>query len=465
MNSPTVRHWSVLFRASSASGVALLVLVAWLLATGRWGAYVGVPGFPIYISELLIGLAVVLGLIEHRRSAVRTSPPGALRPSPWVVLLALLTWSIIRLLTGPHLTVEWLRDFAPYGYALVAFAVALRPVRVQTAQRVLLGALTAHTGWVLAAHFALLPGGLPALGKTSLFEIRADFDSTVCGVTAAWCVYLALRRSELRVRVALLVLAAINLLLVFRLLSRAGLLAAFTAFLFLALVTARPVAGWARQSARNATITTIAVLAFLSGTAVFTLQSDTGVRLLSTFDFEDKREVRGAPAAGGTAKARVQVYDKVVRYTVATPSRTAVGIGFGPNVLKDSGAAPHLDRAFPGVRAPHNILVNTFARLGFLGLLLHVTVLTIGVVMAARFFLSRQPDDLGSVCALVVVALPVAALFGVVLESPFAAVPYFWCYGWLASRPATLTPARRPTGQAEPRAEQAEPRAEQAVVE
>ena len=37
-----------------------------------------------------------------------------------------------------------------------------------------------------------------------------------------------------------------------------------------------------------------------------------------------------------------------------------------------------------------------------------------------------------ALAALLVLALPVTALLGVVLESPFGAIPYFWAVGQLA---------------------------------
>ncbi len=437
---------SALVRGSTASGLLLFALVVWLLATGRWGSYVGVPDAHIFISEVTLAAVALLALVEHLRRA-RAGDDARIAPmrGPWMLLTLLLSWSILRFLVGWDFRVDALRDFAPYGYALVAFAAALRPVRGDVARRLALAALVGHTAWVSAVHYSLFPPGvvLPAWSRTSLFDLRTDFDTTVCGVTAAWCVYLAVQNPRLVVRLVLLPFAAFNAWLVFNLLSRGGLIASLTGFLFLSLVVATPAMSWARRSFRNAAIAVLVVAAGITGLAVLTATSATGARLLSTFDFDDSqpRVQDGAAFAGGTTKARLRAYELVVAYTVPEPERLAVGVGFGPNFLRESGAAAMFEGTFTGVRAPHNILVNSLARLGVLGALLHAAVLGAGAWMAWRFFVGRRPSTLSALSALVVVTVAVAALVGVVLESPFGAIPYFWCYGWLATR-RDLPPAR-----------------------
>jgi hypothetical protein len=48
--------------------------------------------------------------------------------------------------------------------------------------------------------------------------------------------------------------------------------------------------------------------------------------------------------------------------------------------------------------------------------------------------------------ALLVLTLPITALFGVVLESPFGAIPYFWAVGYLCGRTTDLTGTSRSDG-------------------
>jgi hypothetical protein len=48
--------------------------------------------------------------------------------------------------------------------------------------------------------------------------------------------------------------------------------------------------------------------------------------------------------------------------------------------------------------------------------------------------LTRNPGTTTTFAALALLALPVTALLGVVLESPFGAIPYFWALGHVAYR-------------------------------
>ena len=61
--------------------------------------------------------------------------------------------------------------------------------------------------------------------------------------------------------------------------------------------------------------------------------------------------------------------------------------------------------------------------------------------MALSCAVPRQPAT--AFAALIVVALPVVALLGVVLESPFGAIPYFWAVGHLAHEEMARTTTTR----------------------
>jgi O-antigen ligase len=91
------------------------------------------------------------------------------------------------------------------------------------------------------------------------------------------------------------------------------------------------------------------------------------------------------------------------------------------------------------VRSPHNYLLNTWARLGLVGVGL-VLGLMIAALRVARLVARHAPrvrdDDV--LAMLLVASIPVVAFVGVVLESPFGALPYFWALGHLSSRACQL---------------------------
>lgn len=82
------------------------------------------------------------------------------------------------------------------------------------------------------------------------------------------------------------------------------------------------------------------------------------------------------------------------------------------------------------LRAPHNILLNTWARLGLIGLILHAALLLLGLLAAVTTTVRRLTPRI--VWALVLVAFPIVALVGVILESPFGAIPYAFALGMAA---------------------------------
>jgi hypothetical protein len=122
----------------------------------------------------------------------------------------------------------------------------------------------------------------------------------------------------------------------------------------------------------------------------------------------------------------------VTRYVLSDARRTATGVGFGPDFVTDSGTSFALEGTeYEDVRSPHNYLVGTLARLGVFGALLAGSVMVAAAGLGLRVLRSR-PDTVSVLAALLVLALPVPALLGVILESPFGAIPYFWAVGHLA---------------------------------
>jgi hypothetical protein len=73
---------------------------------------------------------------------------------------------------------------------------------------------------------------------------------------------------------------------------------------------------------------------------------------------------------------------------------------------------------------------------------LALVIMVAAAVMAVRQ-LAGTTDPADVLAALVVIAIPVVAMFGVVLEAPFGAIPYFWAIGQLCAARRTA-PARVP---------------------
>ncbi|WP_168708302.1 MULTISPECIES: O-antigen ligase family protein [unclassified Rhodococcus (in: high G+C Gram-positive bacteria)] len=192
---------------------------------------------------------------------------------------------------------------------------------------------------------------------------------------------------------------------------------------------------------KNASESIVIALAALLTPVVAILSFDTLLklpavsRLVSTFWPALASPTReGYASAQGTTEARQNAWSAVVAYTAEKWDRSVFGTGFGSDFMRDSGAARLLLgplAADSGVRSPHNYFIGTYARLGFVGLAIIVALVVVALVV---IFLKRREilsEELGVLASAVVIAVIPTAAFGVTLESPFGAIPFFWSVGIL----------------------------------
>lgn len=392
-------------------------MVAYLLATTRWGSYVGAPSHGLYLSDVLLLGTLAWTLLRHRpqldlsrRALVALAP-----------VLALVGWAVLRFVAAGGGGFDALRDLAPYGYAVIATCTAL--VRTDGAARsrtvrVLVTALVVHLAWSAASTIdRTLSAGLPVLGNgVHVLELRPDADGAGLAVLAGVCAHWALTGQRGRAqRIACALVAAGCAGLVLQLANRAALLALVAATVSVVLADRRV---WGQLPRRQVAGALLAV--GLVGAAVV---PSTGLyqRLSGDPEFADN-------AASATQQARVGAWRDVLAYVDDSPRAIAVGVGFGPDFVWNSGAALRLQGPGDvGVRAPHSFVLNTYARLGVVGLAL------LGWLVFAAARATRRPpgDELALTALLVSATLLVTSLVGVVLEAPFGALPFFWALGLL----------------------------------
>jgi hypothetical protein len=401
------------------------VAVAVLLAGGRWISYLSVG--PVYIGDILLGGAVAHTLSTRMLIGRRS---GAAR-GPGLLLTVVVLYSLIRLFATQGDLRLAARDAAPFCYSAIAYLSARACLLAgehnrRRTVRLLYWALVAHLGRIALA--VLAPGSrlpLPELGGVQFLAIRSDVDTALLGVLAGMSI-LRLRR-EGAIWWAT-VLAGSCLSLAFAMRSRAGLLACC------ACTVAAFIMRSGRKNGPAAARTAVLAVAAALLLAVLLPSSPAGQRLIATVnDTSASQEV--AASAQGTLHGRLTAWNRVVTYTLADPVRTLVGTGFGPDFLhlSDADVALGVDR-YPGVRSPHNYLLTSFARLGALGLAA-VAALLLGIFAAViREIRADEQDELASLCVLLVIALGIVAMLGVVLESPFGSIPFFWAAGILLAR-------------------------------
>ena len=411
----------------------LLFGVLWLCATGRWGSYVGGWVVPFYIGDLVLAAGLVQTALAVPRSGLDLRDVrSAFAQAPLALLLtaALLGWSVVRLMLGvsdlASQPLVALRDFAPYGYAVVALLSFVLVSADGPRQRIwVYGALCFHLVWVSGApHLQDAPWSGLMLGGAPIFTLRPDFDSAILGLAVGLALHDLLKRgrSTRRWEIAALVLFGFaNGYQLLALVTRAGLLAGLVAVGAVLLSWFMRGSTWRDLWGRRGIALVVGVMALL----IMTLASPPGQRILQA--------VRGEQGnALGTLQAREAAWSGVSDFVTSDATRTAVGVGFGDDFLTDSGTVYALEGdSYTGVRSPHNYVIGTLARLGLAGALLAGLVLAASARLAV-LTLARPTGAVTALAALLVLTLPVTALLGVVLESPFGAIPYFWAVGHLA---------------------------------
>lgn len=404
-----------------------LLLALYMLMTTRWGSYI-LPG-PPYAGDL-----VLVVLIAERVAALAGRGRLLAPNDPWAALAAggLLLLGGVSLLFGEH-SLSAARDAAPFAYAILVFLTApLVGEQARRATRLLSAALYVHLAWVTLALTVpdLLPGGpSPGNDAVALFSLRSDMDGLVNGVAAAIGLYRVLcdRGGT--------VLFTWGLTLVVAMHSRSALVATAALLACAALYvrsqrrrerTAGPTSG----SGLRPVIALAALAAVLATT--FTVAAPTSLdRLTGTFGTPGNLE-EGARAAG-TTQARLRTWITLEQWIVEDRWRASLGAGFGGNVMTASGAGQALVRTYePDLRAPHNYLLTAWARLGLAGLALVLALFVAGARLA--WLVARGPmTEVDVLAGLLAIGIPIAAAVGVIMESPFGAIPYYWAIGQLSS--------------------------------
>ncbi|WP_085172190.1 O-antigen ligase family protein [Mycolicibacterium iranicum] len=403
--------------------------VAWMLAASKWGSHI--PIGPFFVADALIGFAAAYALASYSlKPARQLRPSSELTPRPHWALVLLLGWAILRLAFSEiDFGMTALRDFAPYAYVLVGVISGVAAYfstarsRARTCQ-VLWWALIFHLAWV--ALVRLLPsvrGMMPAVPgeQMQMFQSRGDIDMAILGVTAAVALYRWLDRRGAYYLFIGCIAIAVALLIP----SRAGLIGAILPVAFVLVLSL----GNKRHFGRSVLIGTAIPLVAIA--ALFALAQTPAVnRVLATFDPTVATDERAS--AQGTTEAREQAWQVLINYTMGDDVRAIAGVGFGPDVMLDSDAAYALlgaEGVDDGVRSPHNYWIGTLARMGIIGAALAITV---ALATCARIVRIRQYlglSELHLIAAAIVLAFLPTATFGVTLESPFGAIPYYWAAG------------------------------------
>lgn len=498
------------------AGYLLALDACYLIATSRWGSYVGVPHQSIYIGDVLFAASLASWLVGGGPAALWRSRRRS--PIVWIVL-AIAAWTLMRLATG-SLNAVALRDAAPYLYLLGVLVAMTAPLAPRKLFLMLVAAAAVHVCWLaITLQSPSWFASLPHLGPTQMFQLRDDYDETIAGIAMSAGIVVALQSELWSARIAGLALTAVSVWDIDQMTNRGGVLAVLACLPVVAIALVRTES--LRLAAMRQHVMPVAFalglctavgaglfqspavhrLAFGANTSVdrpppatsvsptptatkhptpantslknhggppptsktrpsAASTSTTGSRhrpagSTSSAPPSPQQRLTSEEETAGTTLARKVAWRDVYHYTTRKTTRMVFGVGFGPNFMQSAGALELLSGGIPGLRAPHNILLNTWARLGLIGLVLHLALLALALVAAGRYVLSSGAGR-GIGWVVLTLAFTIAAMFGVVFEAPFGALPYAFAVGLvdclLRHRADALT-AAQPAGSLLPQAD------------
>ncbi|MGV1034452.1 MAG: O-antigen ligase family protein [Microbacteriaceae bacterium] len=422
-------------KPSQAPLIVGTVVVSFLLLTSRWGSHIGVSS--VYLTDVLLALAIA-NMVFGRMLFPRPSATANSRIS-WfqfgVVLF--LGWCSYILISG-ELSATAFRDAAPYFYAVLG-AVAYADVNIASLDSVrrttrwIIIALSLHTAWILLTRiWPDVVTQMPQVGDLAIFSIRGDYDPLLVGLLGTIALWGALNAHSISsmARFGTGVGAAICFLTLLSFGNRGALLGTLFAVGFVLL-------GYIISSFRSGKTNRVLIAGLVpfvvAGIIVLLPLTPSGARLAATFGIDLGATSEYGDQAVGTSSARANAWPEVLDYVLSDSDRTLQGVGFGPHFMLDSGAAELLvgseTEHQEETRSPHNFWLGTFARTGIIGLgILGALVVTLIFTALRRVttFTSRVETTVPAVLALGI--LPPATV-GVILESPFGALPFWWATG------------------------------------
>jgi hypothetical protein len=413
------------------------------LGGGKWGAYLGLP--PVFPIDMLL-----LAAGAHALAGALLRPSGG-RPRAWPgwPLAGFVAYPMVRFLLGPDHSLTAVRDLAPYGYGVVGFLAAWSvagstPEQRLRTRRLVDVALLFHLAWVaLVLARPQLPARLPLISAAQglhLLDIRLASDGTVVGVTAA-LYFLRLVRDGRRRNSVVLVVALWEVLMMA---SRASLLstaAALAVTFWLGCVRAD-----ASIRGRRRRLALLGLLpAGLAFAVVVVPRTTPGSKLLSSAGLAAANSTEDELGLG-TRHGRDLAWAAIREYIAQTHHR-GLGVGFGPDYLAESGAREPLGNS-DLLRLPHSFAIGVYARLGVVGVAALALLVLALVAATVRLRRVAGSDDLLLLAIVLPVAFLVSGSVGVQIESPFGAVPFYWCLGLLLQRARSSWPAA-PAGPAD----------------
>lgn len=371
---------------------------------GRWSSYIGIPGTPVFICDVLFF-----------SSALYFLPGLRIKGPDFAIWMILIPYLVFELLQNTHLSLQLrIRDLIPYLY-LICIPLLREPLRILGNRRIfqyLRVATLGHALWSIPAALGMLkPIELGTIFMAPIFSTR--WDHTGFALAVGLIVWYQHETIELKGNILVLFMILFAAILQG---SRAGLLACL--FSLIAIVVTYFFFNDRNQvmPSRNFKFIPIFAISILLLILLFPLFSkfipeDSSLSRIGIVQLSENAIASGQ----GTARGREIAQHSLMSW-VENQHKNFIGVGPGVEMISESGAVSNLSGNLD-VRSPHSWLYGCLARFGVLGLLIWSLVL----------FLARvnEPNNLNPFkfpnC--VVISLFITSAFGVMIESPFGSLP------------------------------------------
>lgn len=404
-------------------GVVTTIVAGYVIGD-RAFAYLGlsVSAVPVFVGELAIVVGIASFALTRRIPRLRVG-------KGWII--AALAWSFFVLVVrwGSGSALDTARDFSFVYYGIFAvFGMAVAWERASSRFfSVLVAVFLLQLAVAIATQFGLIPEntlgtfgellsrgdvkGANLLGGSAFFLLADDrlrMPKSLRFSLAGLGVAIALLTASRAVAVAVLAVIAATVFWQRGRVVRVGLITAAVAGLIGGLFG---ISGLTREG-EYATVTPTTVVE----------------RLLVGIGVGGSESVQLQANAIGTARWRLLFWERLWHRSTDDPSLMIIGRGFGSSLSEEAGLGEPLEEN--PTRAPHSIVVDVWARLGVIGLFFFGAVWI--AIARAGVRLARDSGRVGMMGHWLLaywLAMLAVSLFGVVLESPFGAAPFYFAAG------------------------------------
>jgi hypothetical protein len=368
------------------------------LATGRWGAWIGLPGEGIFLIDVIVLSGIFLVIICD---GIKLD----------YLTLILGTFLILQLLrNSDYAMITRVRDLLPFIYLQMFLLIRnqLFEIPIIYIYKLLRVASLFSLIWNLGVGLNVIPV-LPSNSffGVPIFSQRPDQAGFVaCIGIIVWSLSLTETKFE---RVMNFWILPLNLLSLLLQPGRAGLLALLVA---LPLIAARAKKGpkVSRRGLAAFIVATVMVVPF-AGVVQSFLPEKSAIKKFGILDQS------GAALSSGdsTAYGRKMGQTTLLKWTMQE-GKLLNGAGPGYEMLAESGAVRWLS-GNADVRYPHNWWVSLISRFGIVGF-------ACWLMCGLASLKGVRRENVGFQFLTFLISILAASTFGVVMESPFGIIPF-----------------------------------------